>query len=74
MKNAYNVYGFTDKGFDFNWLGAPVSFVLFGERRTGEVEVADRIYKTLTVLADDTGTKDVTVTAPYQAFRKEKVE
>lgn len=71
MRNKYGVYNFeSESEFGFNWLGATVSFVLFGKRRVGKVCGCNRVFKLLTAEFYD-GTKRVMVEAPYQAYRKE---
>ena len=71
MSGATNKYGvwFSDgnTGFDFNWLGAKVSFKLLGQTIIGEVQQADTCYKTVDVEFQD-GRKIVTVHAHIKAF------
>lgn len=72
--NEYGTAGYRSHevgGFQWRWVGATVSFRLFGKRRIGKVDRARPYnHKLLVVLWD--GSKHVAVYAPYQAFRKEE--
>ncbi len=66
--NKYGVwFDKGDEGFPFNWMGARVSFKLFGELRYGTVFGADTVYKTVKVELMD-GRKHITVEAHIRAF------
>ena len=80
--NKRNAYGVLFVGYNededraaFNWLGAQVSFILFGYRRQGRVKRVDLWMETawLTVALVD-GSKDVEVSGFWQNFTKVEAE
>jgi len=52
VHNKYGVYGKDWDDFTFNWLGADVSFFLFGEKLTGEVKTVDSGERMITVISN----------------------
>jgi hypothetical protein len=73
FKNQYNVLGFKEKDFAYNWLGAGVSFTLLGQRILGIVKDTNlpTIGSTHTLDVEFTdGQKTITVRGHFNCFRK----
>jgi hypothetical protein len=69
MQNEHGVHGFDEKDFSYNWLGAKVTFKLFGVKVEGTVRQVDVCYHTLDVELTD-GNKMITVSGHFNCFRK----